>query len=537
MCDPIDHANVYVCLTNFSFMKIIKLNSMKKPFLKINSTFFLLLFVFVSFGQSQTKGEIKKAAAQKFPSALSKLKSFLEIPNDGHFPKQIENNLKWCENVFNTLDFDVKVISTPGAPLLFAEKKVSKKAKTILFYLQIDGQPVDTTAWNQKNPFKPVIKERVGLNKWSEIDFNPLKDDFNPDLRIFARSASDSKGPSMALISALEILKDKKIKLKYNIKIIMDFQEEMGSPQLANAVVENEELLQADMVLIMDGTRHLSNLPTLMYGARGITTATLKVFGPRYPLHSGQYGNFAPNPVFNTAKLIGGLKDDTGKVTLPGFYDGINLSDEEKFLLNNVPENLDSIKKRLGIAKHDAIGKTYQEVLQYPSLNIRGMQAAWVGSKVRTIIPSEVITEIDMRLVPESDGKRLMESLKTYIINQGYHLVDSIPTEEEREKYPKLASFEYRLGSNPFRTKLNGPVSVFLNKALHKIYGDNIVNMRSTGGSQPIAPFVKTLGIPAVSVRIPNPDNNIHSPNENLRLGNFLEGIETCLAILNEPLE
>ena len=142
-----------------------------------------------------------------------------------------------------------------------------------------------------------------------------------------------------------------------------------------------------------------------------------------------------------------------------------------------------------------------------------------------------------MRLVPESDGKRLMESLKTYIIEQGYHIVDSIPSEEERKKYSKLASFEYRLGSNPFRTKLDGPTSVFLNKALRKVYGTNIVNMRSTGGSQPIAPFVKTLDIPAVSIRIPNPDNNIHSPNENLRLGNFLEGIETCLAILNEPLK
>jgi len=494
-------------------------------------------FGFVSFGQSLSKNKIKKYAQQKFPEALLNLELFLKIPNDGNFPKEIEHNLKWCENVFNALDFEVKTISTPGAPLLFAKKEVSKKAKTILFYLQIDGQPVDATAWAQKNPFTPVYKEKVGLNEWKIIDFNPLKNDYNPDLRIFARSSSDSKGPAIAFISALEILKRKNIKPLYNIKVIMDFQEELGSPQLANAVVHNKELLQADMILIMDGTRHLSNLPTLTYGARGLAKATLKVFGPRYPLHSGQYGNFAPNPVFHTAKLLGGLKDDKGKVTLPGFYDGIDLSEKEKTLINNVPENLDSIKKRLGIAKHDAIGQTYQEVLQYPSLNIRGIQAAWVGKKVRTIIPSEVITEIDMRLVPESDGNRLMELLKAYIINQGYHLVDSIPTEKEREKYMKLASFKYSLGSNPFRTELNGPISIFLNKALNKIYGDNIVNMRSTGGSQPMAPFVKTMSIPAVSIRIPNPDNNIHSPNENLRLGNFLEGIETCLAILNEPLK
>ena len=507
----------------------------------LNKLFYSLIFTFCICttinSQTLTKAEIKISAKEKFPSALLKLKSFLEIQNDGHFPKEIKNNMNWCKDVFSELDFKVQTITTDGAPLLFAEKKINNKAKTVLFYLQIDGQPVDKKAWNQKNPFLPVFKEKTALNTWKTIKYDPLKDTFNPDYRIFARSASDSKGPAMSLISALEILHSKNIKQKFNIKIIMDFQEEMGSPQLANAVINNKKLLQADMVLIMDGTRHLSNLPTLTYGARGIAVATIKVFGARYPLHSGQYGNFAPNPVFSTAKLLAGLKDDSGRVTLPGFYEGIHLSKKEKKLLNNVPENLDDIKRRLGIAKHDALGETYQEVLQYPSLNIRGLKAAWTGNKVRTIIPAEVITEIDMRLVPESDGKRLIGLLKNYIINKGFHLVDSIPTEEERAKYSKLASFKYRLGSNPFRTKLDGPMSVFLNKALRKIYGNNIVNMRSTGGSQPIAPFVKTLAIPAVSIRIPNPDNNIHSPNENLRLGNFLEGIETCLAILNEKLK
>lgn len=508
---------------------------MKIISIKFLSILMLLNFTSSVFTQNKTKNEIKRFALQKFPEALTNLKSFLEIPNDGNFPEEIDNNLKWCKNIFNSLNFEVKLIKTPGAPLLFAEKKTNKKAKTILFYLQIDGQPVDIKVWDQKNPFKPVFKKKIGLNKWKTVKYSPVNDGFKPELRIFGRSASDSKGPAMAFISALEILKDKRIKQLYNIKVIMDFQEELGSPQLANAVKENKELLKADMILVMDGTRHLSNLPTLTYGARGLAKAKIKFFGPRYPLHSGQYGNFAPNPVFQAAKLLGSLKDDEGRVTIPGFYDGIYLSEEEKASLNNVPENIDSIKKRIGIARHDAVGNTYQETLQYPSLNIRGLQSGWVGKKVRTIIPSEVNVEIDMRLVPESDGNKLMNLLKNYIVNKGYHLVDSIPTEYERSKYSKLASFNYRLGTIPFRTNSNSFVGDFLKKSLNKIYGENFVNMRSTGGSQPISPFVKVIGIPAVSVRIPNPDNNIHSPNENLRLGNFLEGIETCLAILNEP--
>lgn len=502
-----------------------------------SSLIFLLLFSQFSYAQRLSEKEIHDLAKHKFPEAVFNLTSFLKLPNDGHFEKEIQQNLQWCDSVFSKLKFRTQVIKTEGAPLLFAEKKVDQKAKTILFYLQIDGQPVDTTKWNQKNPFLPVLKEIDYTSDWRVIGSNPMQKEFDLDWRIFARSASDSKGPAMSLISALQILQDRKMEPAFNVKVIMDFQEEMGSPSLPKAVMQNRETLAADMLFIMDGTRHLSNLPTLTFGARGITTATLKVFGPRYPLHSGQYGNFAPNPVFGMAKLLAGLKDEQGRVTLEGFYKGVELSEKDKLQLNSVPEKLDDIKNRLGIATIDKVGATYQEALQYPSLNIRGLNAAWTGDGVRTIIPSEAVAEIDMRLVPESDGERLMQLLKGYILNQGYHLVDSIPSEEERKKYSKLASFQYRLGSKPFRTEMDSPIGEHLERAMRKVFGEDFIKMRTTGGSQPIAPFIQTLGIPAVSIRIPNPDNNIHSPNENLRLGNYLEGIITCLAILDEPLE
>jgi len=498
-----------------------------------------LLFILISFSaqaQSLSKEKIYALSKEKFPKAIESYNAFLELPNDGHYPDQIEDNLIHCQKIFSDLKFELKRIETTGAPLLFAQKIVRKSAKTVLFYMQIDGQPVDTLAWDQPNPFKPVLKEKQN-NSWQIIDMNLLQEQFNPDWRIFARSSSDSKGPAMSLIAALQILQEQHIKQAYNIKVIMDFQEEMGSPTLPKAVLDNKDLLSADMLFIMDGTRHVSNLPTLTYGARGIATATIKFFGPIEPLHSGQYGNYAPNPVFQATKLLGGLKNDQGKVTLPGFYGGINLSNEDKEILQRTLENKDSLMARLGISIPDAIGESYEESLQYPSLNIRGLSSGWVGKEVRTIIPSEVTAEIDMRLVPESDGKKLMESLKTYIEENGYHLVDSIPTAEERIKYPKLASFTFKLGSLPFRTEMNSEIGNLLNKAMKKVFGDAVVNMRTTGGSQPMSPFITTLNIPAVSVRIPNPDNNIHSPNENLRVGNFLEGIITCLAILNEPIK
>ena len=340
----------------------------------------------------------------------------------------------------------------------------------------------------------------------------------------------------MCFLTALSILEKNKIKPNFNIKVIMDFQEEMSSPQLEWVVQNNKAMLQSDMVLIMDGTRHVSNLPTLCFGARGIATVTLKVFGPRNALHSGQYGNYAPNPVFAMSKLLAGLKDEEGRVTLPGFYEGIDLSEADKKSLNEIPEDETEINKTLGIAKADAVGATYQEAMQYPSLNVRGLRSAWVGKEVRTIIPEDAVAEIDMRLVPESPGEKLVALLRDYIQQQGFHLVEGEPTDEERSKYPKLASMTYKLGSDAFRTDIDTELGNWLSRSHARLFGSNFVKMRTTGGSQPIAPFIQILNTPAVSVRIPNPDNSIHSPNENIRVGNFLEGIETMVGVLTEKL-
>ena len=442
----------------------------------------------------------------------------------------------WCVNAFQNLGFETSILKSEGVEHVYAERIYAKKKKSILFYLQIDGQPVDASKWNQPDPFIPALKE-IQDDEWKIIDWDSLSGEINPDWRIYARSASDSKGPAMAFMAAIQLLQQQKIKPDFNIKVIMDFQEEMSSPTLPALVKANKEMLQAEMLLIMDGTRHPSNLPTLTFGARGISTITLKVFGADDNLHSGQYGNFAPNPVFKLADLLAGMKDEYGRVTVPGFYNGITLTEKDKALINASPEDLEEMKSTLGIAEPDRVGATYQEALQFPSLNVRGLRAGWVGNEVRTIIPSEAIAEIDMRLVPETPGMRQVERVKAYVESKGYHFVDSIPTKEERAKYSKLISFTYRIGTEPFRTNINSPIGEWLGNVMTRTFGEgNYVNMQATGGSQPIAPFVNTLNIPAVSIRIPNPDNSIHAPNENMRVGNFIEGIQTCIGILTEKL-
>lgn len=481
-----------------------------------------------------SRGQILSESSNALPHSIAQLMAFLALPNNGLVASDRESNVAWSLETFQRLGYQTSVLMSDGVEHVLAQGSHDDSLKTVLFYLQMDGQPVDPSQWSQTNPYIPVIKQRRS-DGWEAVDVGAGKE-FDPDWRVFARSASDSKGPASAFITALQILRSKNLKPAFNVKVIMDFQEELGSPTLPSLVRAHPDAFAADIMLILDGTRHLSNLPTLTFGARGMATLSLTVFGARDNLHSGQYGNFAPNPVFGLARLLAGMKDEQGRVLIPGYYDGVSIDEANKLALAAMPENLGSILDTLGIAAPEKVGDNYAESLQYPSLNIRGLRAAWVGQEVRTLIPAEAIAEIDMRLVAETPAERMIPLVTAYIESQGYTVIDREPTEQERRAHAKLIRVNSRIGSSPFRTDLNSDLGIWLGRAMEHIYGDGYVKMRTTGGSQPIAPFITTLNVPAVSIRIPNPDNSIHAPNENLRIGNYRQGIEMCLSILTHPL-
>jgi acetylornithine deacetylase/succinyl-diaminopimelate desuccinylase-like protein len=503
---------------------------------RIRGLFFLFVLVFgpcYTLAQQNTNLDVlsKTYADEGFPLLIE----LLSMPNDAFYPKDIEQNVLWCENQFGQRGFATQRISTTHAPLLLAERKHPKAKKTVLIYLQLDGQPVDSTQWFQKSPYKPVIKKKTKKNVWEETDWE-FADALDDEMRIFARSASDAKGPVVMFLAALDAAASKKIIPNYNIKVIMDFEEELGSPRLPGAVTKNAELLKADMLIIFDGPRHISNKPTLTFGARGIATITLTTYGPNAPQHSGHFGNYAPNPALRLSKLLAGMKDDDGRVTIPGFYDGISIDPETEKILRNVPDKEDEIKKRLQIVSADKVGSYYQEAIQYPSLNIRGMQSGWIDEKVRTIIPGWARAELDVRLVLESDPERLIRLVIDYVKEQGYHVIDAEPTEKERLTHDKIATVTSEISYQSFRTDFDSEVGVWLTNALKNAFGEDPIRIRMSGGSIPISPFVTTLNIPAVTVPTVNRDNNQHSPNENLRIGNYREGVKTMLAILMEKL-
>ena len=468
---------------------------------------------------------------------LDLFKEMLSIPNDGHFEDHVEMNVVWCESTFRQRGFSTTRLTTEGPPLLLAEKPCSNPdARTVLMYLQIDGQPVDPAHWFQEDPYQPVLKAQAEDGGWDEISWDRLKGEIDPEWRIFARSTSDAKGPVSMFLAAMDAMQDHNVQSNFHIKVIMDFEEELGSPHLPGAVTRYKDDLAADMLVIFDGPRHITNQPTLTFGARGISTITLTVFGPNFPQHSGHYGNYAPNPAVRLAQLIAGMKDADGRVTIPGYYDGISIDKKTLAILRDVPDDERDIRLKIGIGEPDKVAPSYQEALQYPSLNVRGMHAGWVGDEVRTIIPSSAVAEIDIRLVKESDPDRLIGLVRKHIEDQGYLILDRAPTAQERHLHSRICSFESNTSYLAFRTDYDSDVGIWLDKALTKAFGKPPIKQRTSGGSIPISPFVNTLGIPAVTVPTVNRDNNQHSPNENIRLGNYIDGIKTLYAILTEPL-
>lgn len=492
-----------------------------------------LFFFFTSIAFTQNLDNLSLKYAK---SSFDELKEFFSLPNDAYQPEQIEPNVKWCEKAFSIRGFKTQRLETETVPLLLASRNYPNAKKTVLVYLQIDGQPVDTTKWQQPDPYIPALKEQDENGNWNIIDWKNLEGEIDRDWRIFSRSASDARGPDMMFLKAMDIINDLKIQPNFNLKVIMDFEEELGSPRLPKAVTKFKDELAADMLVIFDGPRHLSNEPTLSYGARGIATISLEVFGPRVPLHSGNYGNYSPNPAMKLSKLLASMWHDDGRVAIPNWYDGITISDEVKEILKQVPDDEKQIQKDFGIASTENIGNNFQEAIQYPALGILGLEAAWVGNKRRTIIPATAIAELNIRLVKETDGDKMVKLLKDHIIKQGYYLVDDKPTEEERMTHDKIARFNAEVSYGAFRTEFDTEVGAWLRRGMKSAFGKNPIQIRTMGGSIPISPFVITLGLPAVGVPTVNPDNNQHSPNENIRLGNYIDGIKTITAILMEQL-
>jgi acetylornithine deacetylase/succinyl-diaminopimelate desuccinylase-like protein len=471
-------------------------------------------------------------------SMIKDLREFVAIPNNGLNQKDIQKNIDWLAAALLQRDLQIRQLPTNGNPLLYAERQISRSLPTVLFYMHLDGQPVDPSKWNQEDPYEIVLK---GKNQktldWEIIPWDQLTEEVNSEWRLFGRSAADDKAPIIAFLYALDQLKIQGYKPACNIKAIFDGEEEMGSPSLPAAVDQYKDLLAADVMIINDGPVHITGEPTLIFGCRGNMRVDLTVYGPVLPQHSGHFGNYAPNPIFGLSQLLASMKDVDGRVIIEGYYDGIHIGEEDKKTMNLVPDDPNQIKELLQIAQPEKVGDSYQESLQYPSLNARGILSGWVGNQARTIVPDNATVALDIRLVPENDPGHLIELIKKHMEKQGYFIVDHEPTKEERMTYRKIVYFNSGNATLAFRTSMSSKEGHWLSEALKAKFGRDPIKIRMMGGTVPIADFVSKMQIPAIIVPMVNADNNQHSPNENMRIGHLQNAREIFEAILTTPMK
>lgn len=453
----------------------------------------------------------------------------LSLPNVASNLNDMRRNATHIQGLFEKRGVKTRLLEAPGSPpAIYGELLTPGSKQTIIFYVHYDGQPVEPEKWTMSggNPFRPTLRSASG-----EVPFTP-QTKLDPEWRLYARSAGDDKAPIIALLSALDALRAAKLAPRANIKFLLDGEEEAGSPHLGQIVEANKGLLSGDFWIFCDGPVHQTRQQQIAFGARGSTGFHITVYGPNKELHSGHYGNWAPNPAFMLAQLLASMKDADGRVLVKDFYKGVEpLSETEKKALAAMPNVDESLKSEYGLARTEKVGSRLEEAVLMPSLNIRGLSSGAVGAGSRNVVPAEATASLDIRVVKGIDHRVAIDRVVEHIRAQGYYVTDRDPDEAMRRRYPRIAKVTVRSGDNSVRTSMDLEVSQLVIRAVEAAHGP-VVKAPILGGTLPLQVFEEILRRPVIIVPIANHDNNQHSHNENIRLQNLWDGIETMAALL-----
>jgi acetylornithine deacetylase/succinyl-diaminopimelate desuccinylase-like protein len=267
---------------------------------------------------------------------------------------------------------------------------------------------------------------------------------------------------------------------------------------------------------------------------RGVTSVDVIVYGPLRPLHSGHYGNWAPNPAMTLARLLASMKDSEGRVLVSGFYDDVEpLGEAEMKAMAAAPRYDEELKTALGVARPEGAGRSLLELISLPSLNVDGLRSAEVGADARNVIPTTAAATIDMRLVKGNDHRRQVERLVAHVRARGFHVVEGRePTAEERRAHPLVARINRRGGYNAERTPMDSQFGRAVLAAVQSVSAEPVIALPTLGGSLPLSIFRETIGATTVTVPVANYDNNQHAEDENIRLRNLWEGVEVMAAVM-----
>ncbi len=338
---------------------------------------------------------------------LKEYMSLLSIPNLASDGENIRRNAVVIRDMFRRRGLDVELLEGQDSPpLVFGKLNQTGADRTVIFYAHYDGQPADPARW-ESDPWVPVLREGRVEDGARAVALDEVEFGSGRDYRLYGRSTSDDKAPIMALAAALDVLRDEAQALSINLKILFEGEEEAGSPHLRDLLERYRARLNGDALFICDGPTDQSGRMQLTYGARGTIGLEITVYGPNHALHSGHYGNWAPNPIALLANLLASMRDDDGRILIEDYSANVRpptLEDLEA--IRNLPNIDDRLRREYGLAWSEAGNARLAERILLPAINMRGVDSGGVGERAANAIPPEARASIDFRLVPDRPPKR-----------------------------------------------------------------------------------------------------------------------------------
>ncbi|MBI5770198.1 MAG: M20/M25/M40 family metallo-hydrolase [Verrucomicrobia bacterium] len=498
----------------------------------------LLAFATPLFGVTPLQEKVRAWRVARENELIAEYRELLAIPNASVDRANIRRNADFIVAMMKRRGIEARLLTIPtptANPVVFGEVKVPGATRTIMLYAHYDGMPVNPAQWAPGwEPFAPKFATASAERGGKIVDSWKPGDPIDPSWRITGRGAADDKAGVFTLLNAYAALVATGQAPTANLKFFIEGEEEFGSVNLREIIAAHREALRADLWIVLDGPCHPSGKKAVMFGARGDINVNLTVFGPKRPLHSGNYGNWAPNPSQLLVNLLASMKADDGRVLVPGFYDDvIPLTEAERRAVAAIPSVEAELKRELGFARPEVAGRTLFEGFALPSLNINGIQGANVGAQAANVIPTVARAVIDLRLVAGNDAQRQVAKVVAHIRARGWHVLDRDPTDEERAQHAKLIRVETKsAGTNAQRTPMDWPVAQAVVAAVQSTVDYPVVLLPTLGGTLPSRTIEELLDVKLLTVPVVNADNNQHAENENVKVQALWDGLETYTALM-----